>query len=90
MSITYLFFDIVKIALYTILIRYRFYIVNIADISLPLKIIDIVNIATLTMGTLIFLFLIGLYVLHINRLNNLISLYISLILIHTITQFLCI
>lgn len=42
----------------TILIRYQFYIVNIADISLPLKIINIVNIATLTMGTLIFLFLI--------------------------------
>lgn len=36
MSNSYFFFDNVNIAMYTLLIRYRFYIVNIAYISLPL------------------------------------------------------
>lgn len=46
MSNTYFFFDIVNIAMYTLLIRYRFYNVNIAEYFFAVNIVDIVDIAT--------------------------------------------
>lgn len=49
MSNTYFFFDIVNIAMYTLLIRYRVYIVNIAEYFFAVNIVDIVDIATSTM-----------------------------------------
>lgn len=49
MSNTYFFFDIVNIAMYTLLIRYRFYNVNIAEYFFAVNIVDIVDIATSTM-----------------------------------------